>query len=163
MPRRGPSYQESCRLPHRRARDSARRFAPPQRPRLRDDRAVPPPKAGGIPLVRPDVLVQPEEIRWVVPALQRLELRVAIPAVRLLDPLLALLHEEVHVDIGLVRQQRVPETARPLALLREAGLIRGRRIDVDRVPRAAAAEGCLVLAHARDRAAQLEDRERGEG
>src|SRR5215218_6445355 len=52
--------------------------------------------------VRRDVLVQPEEVRRIVGALERLQPLVLLCTVCLADPLLALIHEEVHVDAGVV-------------------------------------------------------------
>src|SRR5688572_16421203 len=66
--------------------------------------------------VRPDVLVHAKQIRGIVLALERLQARPLLRAVRLLHPLLALLHEEVHVDARVIRLERGPEVAGPLAL-----------------------------------------------
>src|SRR5206468_6233511 len=59
-----------------------------------------PPTARPFPtgLARRDVLVQPEEVVGVVAPLERLEAVVLLGAVRLADPLLALIHQEVDVD-----------------------------------------------------------------
>src|SRR5215218_11340615 len=67
-------------------------------------------------LVWRDVLVQPEEVRRIVGALERLEPLVLVGTVGLPDPLLALIHHEVHVDAGVVGRKRGPEGPGPLAL-----------------------------------------------
>src|SRR5215207_9770491 len=66
--------------------------------------------------VRRDVLVQPEEVRRIVGALERLQPLVLVGTVGLPDPLLALIHQEVHVDAGVVGRKRGREGPGPLAL-----------------------------------------------
>jgi orotate phosphoribosyltransferase-like protein len=66
-------------------------------------------------LVRRDVLVVPEDVGRVVDALQRLQARVVLVAVRLADAVHAVVGAEV-VDVDSVlgvRLERVPEAARP--------------------------------------------------
>src|SRR5713101_4079329 len=107
-------------------------------------------------LVRRDVLVHPEEVVRVVLPLQSLQAVVPFRSVRLPDPLLAFVHQEVDVDARVVGLQGGPQTPGPLTLFVEARLRCGGRVDVDRVPRAATVERSLVLAHPLDRAAELE-------
>src|SRR5215207_10336016 len=99
----------------------------------------------------PYVLVEAEDVVGVVAALERLEPVVLLCPIGLADTLLSLLHEEVHVDARVVGLQRRPEVPDPLPLLLKALGPLGRAGDVVRMPRAASAEGRLVLAHARDR------------
>lgn len=49
-----------------------------------------------------DVLVQSEEVVWVVPPLQSLEPLVLRRSIGLADALLTLVHQEVHIDAGVV-------------------------------------------------------------
>src|SRR5206468_3906892 len=66
------------------------------------------------------VLVDPEEVLWVIAPLQLLQTSVLLGAVRLTDAILALVAEEVHIDARLVRLERRPEVPHPLPLLVEA-------------------------------------------
>jgi hypothetical protein len=61
------------------------------------------PSHGGI---GPYVLVEAEEVVGVIAALERLEPVVLLGPVGLADPLLTLLHQEVHVDARVVGLQR---------------------------------------------------------
>ena len=80
--------------------------------------------------------------------------------VGLADALLALLHEEVHVDARVVRARAPTRSRAPTrAPRRSRRLSRSCRLDVERVPGAAPVEGRLVLADPRHRAAELPDRE----
>src|SRR5215210_4787554 len=109
--------------------------------------------------VRPDVLVQPEDVVRVVAPLQRLEAVVLLRPVGLPDALLALLHQEVDVDRRVVGRERRPEAPRPFGGLVEAvPPLRDRR-DVEREAGGAAVERSGALRHARDRASHLPDRE----
>jgi len=80
-------------------------------------------------------------------------------SVRLADPILAFVHQEVHVDAGLVRFERRPQASRPFPLLVEPFRRFGDRCDVDRVARAKPVEGGFVLGYSRDSASLLKDRE----
>src|SRR5215207_10127476 len=71
-------------------------------------------------LARRDVLVEAEDVLGVVAALKHLEPVVLLQSVGLADPLLPLVHEEVHVHAGVVRLEGRPEPAHPLPLLVEA-------------------------------------------
>src|SRR5204863_2635725 len=109
-----------------------------------------------------DVLVDPEEVVRVVAALQLLQARVLLRAVRLPHAVLALVAEEVHVDAHVVRLERRPEGAYPVALVLEAVRALGAGADVEREAGVAAGECGVVLADLRDGAAHLPDRERRE-
>src|SRR3712207_380833 len=93
----------------------------------------------------PYVLVAAEEVVRIVAALERLEAVVLLGPVGLADPLLTLLHEEVHVDAGVVGLERRPEVSCPLPLFFEALFGLGDASYVVRMPSAASAESRLVL------------------
>src|SRR5438034_6542468 len=113
-----------------------------------------------VPSVRRDVLVPAEEVVRVVRPLQRLQPLPPLRPVGLADPVLALLHEKVHIDAGVERLQLRPEVAGPRTFLVEAfGRLRGG-VDVDGVPGASSVERGVVLSHAVDGSPQLEDGER---
>src|SRR5215212_4728613 len=101
--------------------------------------------------VGPYVLVEAEEVVRVVAVLQRLEPLILLSPVGLADPLLTLLHEEVHVDARVVGLKGRPEVPDPLPLLVEALRRLGGACDVERTSGAASTEGCLLLPHACDR------------
>src|SRR5829696_4312358 len=97
--------------------------------------------------VRRDVLVEPEEVVWVVLALECLQAIVLGRAVGLADPILPFLHEEVDVDMLVVRLQRGPQSAGPLALLFKSLTRRCYPDHVHCMARVAASECGLVLTH----------------
>src|SRR5215203_2786485 len=107
----------------------------------------------------PYVLVEAEEVVGVIATLQRLEPVVLLGPVGLADPLLTLLHEEVHIDARVVGLKRRPKVSCPLPLFFEALFGLGDASDVESMPGAASAEGRLVLAHARDCPSKLPDHE----
>src|SRR5215211_2830168 len=107
----------------------------------------------------PYVLVKAEEVVGVVAVLQRLEPVVLLGPVGLADPLLTLLHQEIHIDARVVWLKGRPEVSGPLPLLVEALCRVGDASDVERMPSAASAEGCLLLAHACDGPSKLPDHE----
>src|SRR5215210_539203 len=113
-------------------------------------------------LGRRDVLVQAEHVVRVVLPLQLLEAGVLRVTVRGAHALVAFLAEEVDVHGGLPRLEGRPEVTHPLPLALEALRGRGGGADVVGEGCAAAAECGLVLADARDGAAHLPDRERGQ-
>src|SRR6266496_6649494 len=115
--------------------------------------------AGRLALGRRDVLIDPEEVVRVVAPLQLLQTSVLLGAVRVTDPTLALVAEEVHVDARLVGLERRPEVPHPLPLLVEAVGGLGAGADVVREAGVAAPEGRVVVADARNRASHLPDRE----
>src|SRR4029453_6930421 len=101
---------------------------------------------GGLPgLVRWDVLVPPEEVVGVVFALQRTQAVVLRRPIGLANPILALLHQDVHVDARMEGLEGRPEIARPLPLLVESLLVLGDRGDVEGVSGLPAVEGGVVL------------------
>jgi hypothetical protein len=102
-----------------------------------------------------DVLVEPEEVRRVVLALEGLQSVVLVGAVGLPDPLLALFHEEVHVDAGVVGCESGPVVASPLALGLEAISSLAVAVDVEGEPRVAPIERGRALADACNRSAHL--------
>ena len=78
-------------------------------------------------------------------------------SVGLPDPLMALVHEEVHVHAGVIRLQGRPEAMDPCSLVCEALGAGGVSADVERVAGAAAVERRLVLADASNRTTGLPD------
>src|SRR5215204_6836662 len=106
-----------------------------------------------------DVLVEAKEVVGVIATVQRLEPVVLLGSVGLADPLLAFLHEEIHVDARVVGLEGRPEVPNPLPLFVEALCRLGDAGNVERMPGAASAEGCLVLAHACNRPSELPDHE----
>src|SRR5215204_2750961 len=105
------------------------------------------------------VLVEAEEVLGVIATLERLEPVVLLGPVGLADPLLTLLHEEVHVDARVVGLQCRPEVSGPLPLFFEALFGFGDACDVERMPGTAPTEGRLLLAHARERPSKLPERQ----
>src|SRR5215204_7307494 len=105
------------------------------------------------------VLVEAEDVVGVVATLERLEPVVLLCPVGLADPLLTLLHQEVHVDAGVVGLKARPEGPNPLPLFVEALFGLGNACDVERVPGAASAEGRLLLSHACEGPSELPDHE----
>src|SRR4030095_2328250 len=100
---------------------------------------------GGTFLQGRDVLVQPEEVVGVVLLLERLEALVLCRSVCLPDPLMALVHEEVHVHTGVIWLKGRPESMYPCPLFFEALGARGVSADVECVAGAPAVESSLVL------------------
>src|SRR5215211_138350 len=80
--------------------------------------------------VGPDVLVKAEEVVGVIATLQCLEPVILLGPVGLADPLLTLLHQEVHIDPCVVGLKGCPEGPDPLPLLVEARRRIGDAADV---------------------------------
>src|SRR5262245_10405508 len=87
-----------------------------------------------------DVLVQPEAVVGVVFLLERPEALVFCRSICLANPLVTLVHEEVHVDAGVIRLKGGPESMDPCSLFFEAFGARGVSADVERVTSAPAVE-----------------------
>src|SRR4029453_5584737 len=102
-----------------------------------------------------DVLVQPEEVRGVVFLLEPLEALGLFRSICLPDPLLALVHEEVHVHARVLRVKGRPESPDPCPLFFEALGAGGVSADVERVAGVPTVESSLVFADARDRTTGL--------
>ena len=80
-------------------------------------------------------------------------------AVGLPNALLALFHEEVHVDAGVVGREGGPVVASPLPLGVEAVGGLAVAVDVESEPHVAPVERGLVFADARNRTAHLPQRD----
>src|SRR5215210_9023480 len=105
----------------------------------RDWFLVAPPSVARVPYKRsshsdvgPDVLVKAEEVVGVIATLERLEPVILLGPVGLADPLLTLLHQEVHIDARVVGLKGRPEVPGPLSLFVEALFGLGDACDVER-------------------------------